>query len=320
MKGALIVSLDFELFWGVQDVETLEGYGKNVLGTWDAIPKLLQLFNEYQIHATWATVGFMFAQNYAELIKYFPEEKDRPSYKNEMRSSYRCFEEVAVNEDNRRYFYGLELINEIAKHDGQEIGSHTFSHYYCDEIGQNLEQFYADMHAAKTIAQDKGYDLKSFVFPRNQSVDEYVRILENLGYTSYRSMAENWIHHKVKKGIIRRGLRLLDVYLPLTGSNTYLPKESKGIINFPGSNMYKPKCKSLFFLEWMKILRIKQQMKKAAKKGTIYHLWWHPHNIGANTEFHLKQLAEIFAHYQKLKNKYDMQSLNMAEAVDYYQK
>lgn len=43
-KGTLLISLDFELFWGVLDCHTYDSYGKNVLGGRNAIPKLLELF------------------------------------------------------------------------------------------------------------------------------------------------------------------------------------------------------------------------------------------------------------------------------------
>ena len=57
MAGTLIVSLDFELFWGMLDCSTLEAYQDHVLGGRKAIPQLLQIFEKYGIHATWATVG-----------------------------------------------------------------------------------------------------------------------------------------------------------------------------------------------------------------------------------------------------------------------
>ncbi len=57
--GTLVISLDFELNWGVHDVFTQEQYGENILGAREAIPKILDLFMEYDIHATWATVGML---------------------------------------------------------------------------------------------------------------------------------------------------------------------------------------------------------------------------------------------------------------------
>ena len=67
-KGTLLISLDFELFWGVLDCHTYDSYGKNVLGGRNAIPKLLELFKKYGVHATWATVGMMFADNVEDCL------------------------------------------------------------------------------------------------------------------------------------------------------------------------------------------------------------------------------------------------------------
>ena len=111
-----------------------------------------------------------------------------------------------------------------------------------------------------------------------------------------------------------RVLRLLDVYFPLTGKGGYVPKDEDGILNVIGSRMYKPYFKKLAFLEGLKLRRIKKQMLHAAKKELTFHLWWHPHNIGVQTDLHFRQLEEIFGYYDELKDKYQMQSINMGEA------
>ena len=46
-KPILITSLDFELFWGMQDGWKLEDYQENILGGRKAIPKLLKLFQKH---------------------------------------------------------------------------------------------------------------------------------------------------------------------------------------------------------------------------------------------------------------------------------
>mgnify|MGYP003311698976 CR=1 FL=1 len=78
MNGTFMVSLDFELFWGMLEVVSQESYRDNVLGGKKAIGQLLQLFETYGIHATWATVGFLFADNYEELAGFLPNL--RPGY------------------------------------------------------------------------------------------------------------------------------------------------------------------------------------------------------------------------------------------------
>src|SRR6266487_5798938 len=58
--GALVISLDFELLWGVRDKRTIADYGANILGVRRVIPALLDLFAERNIACTWATVGLLF--------------------------------------------------------------------------------------------------------------------------------------------------------------------------------------------------------------------------------------------------------------------
>ncbi len=311
MAGTLVVSLDFELFWGMLDVCPLKDYQENVLGGRRAIPQILDLFQKYGIHATWAAVGFLFAENKTELRRFFPQL--RPGYENPALDGYAYFETIGEEDP---CFFAPELLREIAGTPGQEIGSHTFCHYYCRERGQTPEQFAADMAAAKAIAREKGYDLASVILPRNQCEPAYTQILREAGFTVYRDEENDWIHEKIKFRPLLRLLRLADVYLPLTGLGGFTPKNEDGIWNVTGSRMYKPIFRPLRFLEGVKLHRIKSQMRHAAKKGLCFHLWWHPHNVGVETEVHLAQLEAIFQYYQELNERYGMQSMTMREAAN----
>lgn len=318
MNGTFIVSLDFELFWGMLDVCALEAYQENVLGGKKAIPQLLKLFEKYGIHATWATVGFLFADNYQEVSHFLPEL--RPSYANPALDGYANFSQIGQDEKTAPCFYAPGLLELIANTPGQEIGSHTFCHYYCREKGQRVEEFEADIRAARAIADSKGYPVTSVILPRNQCEPEYTEVLRRCSFTAYRDEENDWIHEKIKFRPLLRALRLLDVYLPLTGQGGYIPKCENGIWNLVGSRMYKPIFRPLEFLEGLKLRRIKKQMLHAAKNGLTFHLWWHPHNIGVRTQEHLNQLEEIFRYYEELKETYGMQSLNMQEAAERYSK
>lgn len=320
MKPYLIVSLDFELYWGVCASRSFSEYQDHILGGRKAIPKLLELFKKHGIHTTWATVGFMFADGSDDVKSHFPQKDMFPSYDDEKVSSYRCFDEIGKNEEEAPCFYAPSLIQKISEQEGQEIGSHTFSHYYCRERGQTVAQFEADMKAALSIAEAKGFELKSLVLPRNQCEPEYTKVFSKLGLTSYRDEESDWIHEKVKFRPLMRLLRLMDVYFPLTGQGGYIPKKEYGVWNLTGSRMYKPYFKPLAFMEGLKIRRIKKQMLHAAKNNLVFHLWWHPHNIGVQTDFHLKQLEEIFSYYDELKEKYGMVSMNMREAAEHFSK
>ncbi len=315
MEGTLIVSLDFELFWGMLDVCPLERYQDHVLGGRAAIPQLLALFEKYDIHATWAAVGFLFAENTRELSAFFPETALQPGYDQEGLSPYGVFSRIGRDEQEAPCFFAPSLLRQIAAAPGQEIGSHTFCHYYCRERGQTVEQFQADMQAAQAIARAHGYTLTSAVLPRNQCEPAYIRVLRSCGFTAYRGEENDWIHRNIRFRPLLRLLRLADVYLPLTGQGGCRPRQEEGVWNLTGCRMYKPILHPLAFLEGLKLRRIKSQMRHAARKGLTFHLWWHPHNIGVDTQAHLRQLEELFRYYRQLQAQYGMRSRNMGEAA-----
>ena len=116
----LIVSLDFELFWGMQDVSSLRDYEENILGGKAAIPKLLELFEKHGIHATWAAVGYLFGRNEDELRRYFPTEL--PTYDNPDRSCYRRFGSIGTEESTAPCYYAAMILvmNDIERLFGKD--------------------------------------------------------------------------------------------------------------------------------------------------------------------------------------------------------
>ena len=82
-----MISLDFELHWGIRDKQRLAHCEARLLAARAAIPKMLDLFARHQVAATWATVGFLFFDDKEELLAALPEE--RPYYANPALSPYR---------------------------------------------------------------------------------------------------------------------------------------------------------------------------------------------------------------------------------------
>ena len=69
-KGNFIVSLDFELHWGAPELWDLNEMREYFNDTRIGIPLVLKLFEKHEIHATWATVGFLFAKDKKQLLEY----------------------------------------------------------------------------------------------------------------------------------------------------------------------------------------------------------------------------------------------------------
>ncbi|HUD18083.1 MAG TPA: hypothetical protein VMQ59_12505, partial [Acidimicrobiales bacterium] len=66
--GALVISLDFELHWGMRDhVDRQSPTYADLAGSRRVVEDLAAVFADRGIRATWATVGFLFASTGAEL-------------------------------------------------------------------------------------------------------------------------------------------------------------------------------------------------------------------------------------------------------------
>lgn len=316
--GAFIISLDFELNWGVHDVLTLEQYEENLIGTREAIDKMLELFNNLKIRATWATVGMLFFQNKKELLDNLPSA--RPTYTNMGFSPYEKLCEIGENEERDPLHFGRSLLEKIGQYKGQEISTHTFSHFYCLEDGQTAEQFEADLVASLKVNAAFGQPAKSIAFPRNQLNKAYLQICQNHGIESFRGNEKSWIYKESKfhnEGLLKRVLRLADCYVNITGHNTYRLKNvrKEPIVNLPSSRFLRPYDPKLKSLEKLRLRRIKKSIIHAARNGEVYHLWWHPHNFGKDIDRNIQFLTQVLELVVKLDNEYGFRSLTMEEAA-----
>ena len=91
-----------------------------------------------------------------------------------------------------------------------------------------------------------------------------------------------------------------------------------GVLNIPASRMLRPYSKKLRLLEPLRLSRIKKELKYAAKHNEIYHIWWHPHNFGANMDKNMAILEEVLKCYSDCQKKYGMTSLTMNEVYNEY--
>lgn len=316
MSGEFVISLDFELLWGLRDRANRDSYGRNILGAREAVPQMLDLFARNGISATWATVGLLFCESRDELMASMPPEELQPRYANPALSNYSYLSEVGKNEAEDPYYFAASLIDRIASTEGQEIATHTFSHFYTLEPGATADAFAADLAAARAVAARRGITLRSIVFPRNQYGAEHVQICETAGITSWRGNPDSWAYRATAgqgQTLLRRGVRLVDAYSGFLGPQTYVP-ESGSMRNAPASRFLRPCAGKLAPLHPAHIRTILRGMSSAASAGRGYHLWWHPHNFGRDLEANLEGLRQILAHFQRLHKQYSFDSVAMDSA------
>ncbi len=321
-KGIFIISLDFELAWGFHYGDKARGpYKENILGARSVIPELLDLFAGYGIHVTWAAVGALGCTSKRELLELIPEDV---VYVNQDYSLHQYINSyVGDNEEEDPVHYAPSLINLIRMQPGQYLASHTFGHFSLLEETIDKGDFSKDTAALKTIFPETF----TVVFARNQISPEGIAILKNHGFKGYRGVPQNrralqiyW--EKQSRPTYIRVLRLIDTYLPITGhydypfTEVFAGQATEGLLNIRASSTLRPYNPSLRALEKLKLNRIKKGMKRAAAKGGIYHLYWHPHNFGINQQENLSLLEGILEYYLELKARYGMESRSMEEVCN----
>lgn len=318
-QGSFIISLDYELMWGMFDVVSKDGYGKtNVQNVPVVLDKLIELFQKYDIHATIAAVGMLMYNNKQELIADLPSI--RPTYNIPERSAYNGTID-GIQADEESLFFQLQSVEKMRTVPTIEIGTHTYCHYYCWESGQSVQQFEADITKACEVAERNGIKVRSIIFPRNQVSSEHLRVCAKHGITSYRGNALKYFDQpKSKCDIIKnRILRFLDSYINI-GGMTSVPyddiTEEQGLVNLRASRLLRPYSKKLSFIDGFRLRRMKKEMVYAAQNCQMYHIWWHPHNFGVNMNENLAFLEELLKHYKYCEERFGMKSYTMNELYE----
>jgi hypothetical protein len=316
--GAFVISLDFELHWGVRDhVGRDDPLFGRLSHARQAVVDMLSVFTARDIRATWATVGFLFASTRDEIAAHMP--RDRPTYSRTELDPYT--ETIGIDEERDPEHFAASLVELIRRSVGQEVASHTFSHYYCLEPGQNETVFRADLAAAQSIALGLGIDLTSLVLPRNQWNPAYSAAVLDQGFNCIRGPQESWGHRSrpdAQQNVLHRGARIADSYIgvspPPTTSwdNVLLPS---GLCNVPASAFLRPYAPDRKRLEFLRLARLRSGLRHAARHGGIFHLWWHPHNFSQNRADNFAVLEHILDEFDQLAVSDGMESLTMADVA-----
>lgn len=321
MNSVFTISLDFELHWGVFDKRDRQQRKRCYENTLDLIPQFLQAFSESGVHVTWATVGSMFAKDEASWNALKPAVL--PAYNNAVLSAYNYADQNTLADEFCWAHFAPESVALITEYEGQELGTHTFGHYYCVEPGQTPEAFHADLDAAIQAAALLGQPIRSLVFPRNQFNKDVLAICYRKGIKTVRSNPDAWFWEPVAEestGIMRKLFRTGDGYLPISGRTSYpfssIIKNDNEPMQLPASRLLRSWNPKLQFANTLHIKRVLSEMTKAAEKKECYHLWWHPENFGDYPQQNMENLAVILNHYRQLQNKFGMQSWNMGEYYD----
>lgn len=322
MTSYFTISLDFELHWGVFDKRNRAERMPVYRATRKLIPRLLQLFAENQVHVTWATVGSLFAANEKIWQQHAPTIL--PQYHALKYSPYQFAAKQGLGSEWHDAHFAPDLVMLIPQYPGQELATHTFSHYYCLEAGQTPEAFAADLEVVQHLSRQLvGQTLRSLVFPRNQFNRQYLALCTKAGITAIRSNPSVWYWSGIRNddaSLLRRAIRTGDGFIPLGPPTSYplshiLPEDGLPVC-LPASRLLREHDTRRPWANRLRLNRILKEMTTAAQKGHVYHLWWHPENFGHAPEACVAELQQIINHFAYLRQAYGMQPANMNELAN----
>jgi hypothetical protein len=304
-RGALVISLDLEGWWGVRDNISATSYRNHLEGETQASLATLQLFEERGIKATWAIVGLFMTDGARSADEAKPSLA--PGYLNSRMDPFADLEGP--------HRYNPDLVRTLVASPSQEVATHTFSHYYCLEPGASVQSFEADLKAWAQVASTFGVQMRSVVFPRNQYHPDFLRVLAANGIKAFRGNPNTWFWQpKRSDTTLRRLTRLTDAYIPLPKGRKTHPVPPK-VINVPATRFLRPCDDESRTLTRLREKRIESEMSAAFHNGKDFHLWWHPHNFGAKLDQNLSSLNRILDTYDRI-GKSEATTLTMAEVAD----
>lgn len=221
-KAVLDISSDFELAWAYRynklETNPLEDSLQKARLSRINVPNILALCDQFKIPVTWATVGHLFLDSCHKNDGLPHPEIKRIGH---FESPYWKFSEgdwfkddPCSNIQEHPEWYGKDLIDAIlASKVKHEIGSHTFSHIDCRDSVCPPDVFLSEIDACRKVANARGIELKSFVFPGHTFGN--TNLLKKCGFTNYRVNFKNalgypyrqedgiWIHKSTSEFDIR---------------------------------------------------------------------------------------------------------------------
>lgn len=300
-RGVFTLSLDFELIWGTLDRHAGGRFRQACEVEREVvIDQLLALLAEFEISATWCTVGHLFLSSCSSGNGGKHPEIIRPAHAwidDDWFAADPC-----GSEETDPTFYGASLIQRIrACAVPQEIGCHSFSHVIFGDPGCSRECASSELAECVRLARERNLTLRSFAFPRNRI--GHLDVLRDHGFDCYRGTAPVWYERISGPAWLTRLGHLMDVLFARRPPVVFPELDPFGVWNIPASMMYFPMHGRRRHIPiGVRVHRARKGLERAAAEQGIFHLWFHPTNLADETERMFAGLRAIFNRVDQLRN------------------
>jgi peptidoglycan/xylan/chitin deacetylase (PgdA/CDA1 family) len=317
-KGIFTISLDFELIWGTLDLFGPDGFANHCVAEREhVIDRLLDLFTEFDVPATWCILGHLFLDQCRSIDGVKHPEIVRPSHK---WCAGDWFErDPGGTEGSQPVFFGRSLVRKIQSCPvPQEIGSHSFSHVIFGDAGCSRLTAASELTTCVRVADEMGIRLRSFAFPRNEP--GHLDLLPEHGFACYRGVEPNWYYKPRWPSAVRRLAHLSDVIVAARPPVVVPEVDNTGLVNIPGSMIYFPRHGFRRYIpNSLRVKRAAKGLRAAADQKRIFHLWFHPTNLAGDQQTMdamFGGLSRILEYAQSLRRRGEIEVLSMGQIAD----
>jgi peptidoglycan/xylan/chitin deacetylase (PgdA/CDA1 family) len=273
-QGALCISIDLELAWGIWDKPSAEYHRLCAEKEREVVRALLALFASREVPATWAVVGRLL------------DAGGTPTH----------------TEFGERIWFAPDLVEAIrTASPAHDIGSHGYAHLYFR--GTDRERLRADLQAARRIHEEHGLPFTSFVFPRNEIA--HLDLLSEAGLSVFRGEDVGWHMTARRLGTtVGRAAHLVDELLPIPAPVVHPTEHACGLVEVPGSMLLLGRSGLRRLVrpgvaEW----KARLGLRRAALHGEVFHLWFHPSNFYWDTEVQLRVLEHVLDEARAMRSR-----------------
>lgn len=275
--GTVVFSVDAELGWGHHDlaappIERIESARSGWI-------RLLAMFDDYGIPATWAVVGHLF------LDACDGRHADHPICDDWFAREHGAW---ADRPDLR---FGGDLIDRIRTADpDHEIGCHGFSHVEFGDGRTTPALARAELRASEAAAE-RSFD--AFVFPRNNY--GHLAVLADEGIQWYRGPRRGAPGSgPAARRAAKVGRGVLGSIPPLVEPRV----DEYGMVSIPASMYlfdFEGPLRSLLdaTVGDPVVRRVRSGVEAAVRTGGLLHLWLHPNNL--YLERHARRMRAVLA-------------------------
>jgi peptidoglycan/xylan/chitin deacetylase (PgdA/CDA1 family) len=272
-RGALCISIDVELAWGVWDKPDPTTLGLVRTKERDIVQRLLALLQRYEVAATWAIVSQLLQRG-----------RDHT---------------IARGED--ALWYAPEMVEAIrTARPAHEIGSHSFRHPYFSMLDATTAR--GELAEARRVHDAHGLEFRSFVYPRN--LVAHGEALQEHGIAVFRSVDAGLLEmagrlHPAARKVLNLGTKLL----PVTPPTVWPRRHESGLIELQSSLLLMARNGARKLIQPTLLhANARRGLESAQARRGLFHLWFHPSNFYYDTDTQFQVFEAILSDAARLRD------------------